>query len=61
MATKRTITPWKGASGLFYWHATATNGKVTADSGQGYKTRSGARKAAEKEYEGRPNVVFNFE
>jgi uncharacterized protein YegP (UPF0339 family) len=48
MATKRLgkLELYKDKHGDWRWRTIAANGKVTADSGEGYKRRAGAIKGA---------------
>jgi uncharacterized protein YegP (UPF0339 family) len=39
---------YQDARGEYRWRLRANNNKTTADSGEGYVTRSGARQAAER-------------
>lgn len=39
---------FQGKDGLWYWHEKAGNNKIVETSGEGYKTRWGARMAASK-------------
>lgn len=39
------VTIWEDARGKFRWHAVAGNYLIVAESGQGYVTRSNARRA----------------
>lgn len=36
---------FKGIPGKWYWRLRAANGRIVADSGQGYKYRRGCREA----------------
>lgn len=36
---------YEGGDTLFYWHLVAANGKIIADSGEGYVTERNARRA----------------
>jgi uncharacterized protein YegP (UPF0339 family) len=42
------ITVYEDRAGEYRWSLKANNGKTTADSGEGYTTRSGARQAADR-------------
>ena len=35
----------EGVDGLWYWHVIAKNGRIVAIGGEGYSTKSNARKA----------------
>lgn len=39
---------FRGKDGDWWWHEKAANGQIVASSGEGYKTRWGARLAASK-------------
>jgi len=42
------ITVYQDRAGEYRWRLRANNGKTTADSGEGYTSRTGARQAAER-------------
>jgi uncharacterized protein YegP (UPF0339 family) len=42
------ITVYQDRAGEYRWRLRANNGKTTADSGEGYVSRSGAREAADR-------------
>jgi uncharacterized protein YegP (UPF0339 family) len=42
------FTVFQDRSGQYRWRLQADNNRITADSGEGYATRSGARQAAER-------------
>lgn len=42
------FTVYQDRGGQFRWRLQANNGRITADSGEGYTTRAGARQAAER-------------
>lgn len=42
------ITVYEDRAGEYRWRLRANNGKTTADSGEGYASRSGARQAADR-------------
>jgi hypothetical protein len=50
----REVGLYEGSDGKWYWHRVAPNGEIVADSGQGYATEAGARKAAKRENPGMP-------
>jgi uncharacterized protein YegP (UPF0339 family) len=41
-----TISTYKDRKGEYRWRAKARNGKIVADSGEGYATHANARRAA---------------
>lgn len=41
-------TVYKGNDGQFYWRYRSRNGQVSATGGEGYSTRSNARRAARR-------------
>ena len=42
------LSVYPDKKGLYRWHFTAPNGRIIADSGEGYKTRSNALRAARR-------------
>lgn len=42
------FTVYQDRSGQFRWRLQANNGRIPADSGEGYVSRAGARQAAER-------------
>lgn len=48
---------YQDARGEFRWRMVASNGKTVADSGEGYKRRSGAVKAAVRVIEAPKSLV----
>lgn len=40
------IVVYQGTDGQHYWRLTAANGRIVADSGEGYTTHAGAMRAA---------------
>lgn len=43
-----TIEVYAGKDHLFYWRAVHRNGNIVADSGEGYSSRSNARRAVKR-------------
>ena len=48
MAIRYLLSVYADKKGLYRWRLTAPNGKITADSGEGYATRGNAIRAARK-------------
>ncbi len=48
MTTPTKVTIYRGKDGFWYWHLKALNGRIVADSGQGYHTKWGCKRAARK-------------
>ncbi|HEX8248969.1 MAG TPA: DUF1508 domain-containing protein [Pyrinomonadaceae bacterium] len=42
------VVIFEDSAGEFRWHLKARNGRKIADGGEGYKTRSGARRAVRR-------------
>lgn len=53
MPTSR-VEVHRGADRLYYWRRIAGNNRVTADSGEGYRRRFSARRAARKAFPEEP-------
>lgn len=52
-----TIRVYKDKAGLWRWKRVAPNGAVTADGGEGYSTREHGVRAADREADGKADVV----
>jgi len=55
---------YKDESGFWRWRMKASNGKIVADSGEGYATRSNARRAVKRltniDWAGSPALYQDF-
>lgn len=49
-----TVVFYKGANGRWFWREVASNGRIVSDSGQGYSTRWGVKRAIRKFRPGLP-------
>lgn len=61
MKGRYTVETFKGRGSQFYWRMKAHNGRIVADGGEGYNTRSGAKRAAKQFIVMIERGLYNFE
>jgi len=58
MGRKQRFELFQDAAGEWRWRLVASNGKIIADSGEGYSSKQGAKRGIESVKQGAPNATI---
>ncbi|MFB6085436.1 MAG: HVO_2922 family protein [Halodesulfurarchaeum sp.] len=56
MARRQTFEVYEDSAGQWRWRLVAPNGNIVADSGEGYRSKQGAKRGIESVREGAPEA-----